>query len=115
MSKTYKKLKQNVNLAIANNFWLSSEFNCIDVGGFYATPSNREPVCHPLETVIIGKEITDYINFQICKNLNITIFYLFGFMDGYANSDYNKKIKRNDYLIGYYDGKNMSNYIINIE
>jgi hypothetical protein len=116
MKKVLKdKLDHSVDMAMSHGYSISKFMKLQAKAGCYS-PVGKEKICHPLETIILGQKIEDYINYQIAKELQTTVQWVDGFVDGFANSKKdnryllfpnhypNMATLRHLYLSGYRDG-----------
>ena len=81
---------------------------------YYDFPNPKSPVCHPLETVVLGERIWNPINIQISRIIGMPLQWIDGFVDGYEyyaqrtvvkmNSTYEKLPFYDCFLKNYNDG-----------
>ncbi len=121
--ETQAILEHEIELAVASGYGMNRYFCLVgDKEGRYATPSQNNPSCHPLETIVVGQPILDAINIDIAFNLNVQPQWIDGFVDGYSNSQDSAYMSlpntdsfKKSYLEGMKDGKAMSAWVRELE
>jgi FixJ family two-component response regulator len=107
-------VEDNVEQAISHGYVMGQYFTLTEEDGRYMPPDGGQSM-HPLETLVAGKEIADFINRQIATKLGVSLRWVDGFVDGYAVSS--KKAMSLDrlYLDGYESGKELAHIIRHLE
>lgn len=116
-------LEESIDLALANGYHMVNYFYLVDVNGYFMPPKDIRK-CHPLETLILGEEIVDCVNIQICEKIGTSPHWLQGFLDGYKfrgkcyDNDYyglpRSKSCRMQYIEGCADGMEVKDWIIDL-
>ena len=87
MTKEAKQtLEDMVEMALAHNYAMNRYFCCVERAGAYMTPDPKCPSCHPLEAIIIGQAVNDYVNVEIATALDVQLQWIDGFIDGYGGN-----------------------------
>ncbi len=73
-------MTKNIDLAIVNGYIMTDFFSLVEKGGNYVAEHASHKMCHPLEAVILGEKIRDFINLEIAKKLQCSTHWIEGFV-----------------------------------
>ncbi len=113
MTKEARKILEDmVEMALSHEYSMNKYFCCVERSGSYMPPDQKRPSCHPLEALVIGQAINDYINVEVAKALGVELQWVDGFIDGYAGNSFDTRYEKlgvghpdySPYLDGFRDG-----------
>ena len=117
--RTKEILNDSIELVLSQGFLFKQNFCLIEKNGVYNT-RDQFLLCHPLESVIIGLKVIDFINVQIASELNVTLDWVNGFIDAYDSKKPNnpyintKSDEYWEYEKGHLGGKECQKFILQV-
>ena len=82
-----KPLADGIYFAIRLDYEFLTEFNLVPLDGIYWPPDRQVRRCHPLESVVLGREATGEKRDQIASLIGVDASWVNGFCDSLRGVD----------------------------
>ncbi len=84
-----KPLVAGIYFAIRLDYQFTADFSLVPglLDGSYRPPDRRVRVCHPLESVVLGREASGEVRQQIASSIGVNVEWVDGFCDSLNGVD----------------------------